>query len=355
MARNIVHVVGTGTVGAPLIGILSSRCKNSGVEEVTFQPDPTEIRNIALLKGLVSHGAKLAIPEEHIDEFASVGCKVDYQAAEAIDRAGVVIDCSVAGTAMKNKLSVYSQHIGKEKLFIAQSRDPGFGKDYAFGINDESLDRERDQFIRIVSCNAHNISSIVKTLAIENHHSNLEWGRFVCIRRASDISEEKNFIPSPMVGIHKDEKYGTYQAADATALFKSIGFDLDLFSSAMRVNSQYLHIIHFDLKLTTNTTIQNVINRLQANPLIALTNKSLSSQVFSFARDLGYLGRILNQSVVAVPTLYVLNQNEVSGFCFSLQDGNSLLSSIAAAVWYFFPKSYKEKIAELNDLIFAEI
>ena len=95
MARNIVHIVGTGTIGAPLIGILSSRCKNLGIEEVTFQPDPTAIRNIALLKGLVNHGAKLAVPEEYIDEFTSVGCKVDYHADEAIERAGVIIDLSL--------------------------------------------------------------------------------------------------------------------------------------------------------------------------------------------------------------------------------------------------------------------
>jgi len=355
MARNIVHIVGTGTVGAPLIGILASRRKKLGIEEVTFKPEEAEIRNVALLKGLVDLGAKLCISEENTDEFASIGCKIDYPASEAIDRAGVIIDCSAPGLATENKAKIYSRYADSDKLFIAQSRNPEFGKDYAFGINDDALQRDRDKFIRIVSCNAHNISSIIKTIAIENGVSNLEWGRFVCIRRASDISEAEEFIPSPQIGTHQNETYGTYQAADAASLFHSIGFDLDLFSSAMKVNSQYLHTVSFDIKLKSATTLQKVINRFQANPLIALTNKLLASQILAFARDLGYHGRILNQSVIVVPGLNLRKQNELTGFSFSLQDGNSLLSSIAAAVWYFFPRSYKEKLIEMNDLIFGEI
>ncbi|MBN2601884.1 MAG: hypothetical protein JXR87_07820 [Candidatus Marinimicrobia bacterium] len=354
MPRNIIHIIGAGTVGTPLIGILSSRRKSLGIDEISFQPDLSEIRNIAMIRGLVSHGAKLCVPIEFADEFASAGCKIDYSADEAIQRAGVIIDCSKPGQAAKNKSLIYYKY-ERDKLFIAQSREPGFGKDYAYGINDSALVHGEDNYLRIVSCNAHNIASIVKTVGIHENHSNLESGRFVCIRRANDISEIDGFIPSPKIGVHQDELYGTYQALDAALLFKSIGLELDLFSSALKVNSQYLHIIHFDIRLKTETTLQAIINSFQANPLIALTNKALSSQVAAFSRDMGYLGRVLNQSVVSVPSLNLKNGKELTGFCYSLQDGNSILSSVAATIWFFFPRSYKEKLLELNDLIFDEI
>ena len=36
MERKIVHIVGTGTIGEPLIGILCEQKSNLGIDEVTF-------------------------------------------------------------------------------------------------------------------------------------------------------------------------------------------------------------------------------------------------------------------------------------------------------------------------------
>jgi len=356
MARKIVHIIGTGTVGAPLIGVLLGRREQLGIEEVSFQPDLKALENKAFLNGLVARGAKLCVNEEIADEFISVGCKIDYLSEEAIERAAVIIDCSPGDEPLRNKTATYARWAGSPKFFIAQSRAAGFGLDYAYGINDEALIQGETQFVRIVSCNAHNIASLVKTLAFDENKENfLDWGRFVCIRRASDISEDKQFIPAPQISLHNDENYGTYQAFDAASLFRTVGIGVDLFSSALKVNSQYLHMVHFDIKLKRAITLPKVINKLESNPLIALTNKTQSSLVFAFARDMGFLGRIINQSIVVVPSLNVKGDNEIMGFCFSPQDGNSVLSSIAAAVWYFYPHSYKEKLQNLNDLIFAEV
>ena len=356
MARKIVHIVGTGTVGAPLIGVLLGRFEQLGIEEISFQPNLKDLGNKAFLKGLSARGAKLCVSEKIADEFVSVGCKIDYTAEEAFERAAVIIDCSPDDEPLKNKTEVYSRLTGEPKFFIAQTRAAGFGLDYAYDINDEALQQGQVQFVRIVSCNAHNIAALIKTLAFdENGEHFLDWGRFVCIRRASDISEPKAFIPAPQISLPKDDNFGTYQAHDAASLFRTIGIELDLFSSSMKVNTQYLHTVHFDLKLKRAITLPTVINKLESNPLIALTNKTLSSLIFSFARDMGFLGRIINQSVVSVPSLTVKGDNEIMGFCFSPQDGNSLLSSIAAAVWYFYPHSFREKLQNLNDLVFGEI
>mgnify|MGYP007000095731 CR=1 len=70
---------------------------------------------------------------------------------------------------------------------------------------------------------------------------NLIEGKYVCIRRANDLSQENNVIPSPKVGSHDNEEYGTHHAKDAAALFDTLGINLNMFSSAMKVNSQYMH------------------------------------------------------------------------------------------------------------------
>lgn len=355
MPRKIVHIIGTGTVGVPLISILTERKNELGIEEITFQPDVNALSNKALIKGLAARGAKLTVAESQTDQFTSLGFKVEYIADEAIERAGVVIDCTAEGEALLNKERVYKSYAGTAKCFIAQARETGFGKDYAYGINDDALDHDRDQFIRIVSCNSQNIASIVKALAFPNGENQLEWGRFVCLRRASDISEDKAFIPAPQVSLHQDERYGTYQARDAASLFRTLGYDLDLFSSALKINTQYLHLVHFNLKLRKPVSLSRVITRLESYPLIALTNHPLSNLVFAFARDIGFLGRILNQAVVIVPTLTIKNETEIFGYSFSPQDGNSVFSSIAAAIWFYYPNSYREKLQHLNDLVFSEV
>jgi glyceraldehyde-3-phosphate dehydrogenase (NAD(P)) len=201
------------------------------------------------------------------------------------------------------------------------------------------------------------LSALVKTIALaEGDPDNLVDGRFVMIRRANDLSQATDFIPAPEVGSHQSERYGTHHAQDAANLFKTMGMDLNIFSSAMKLNTQYMHIIHFNLKLKEKLDMPEVMRRFEANDLVALTEKKLASQVFSFGRDHGHFGRILNQTVLAVPSLHLIGDgHELTGFCFTPQDGNSLLSSIAAASWFLYPNSYNQKIQALGDFFFKEI
>ena len=54
-------------------------------------------------------------------------------------------------------------------------------------------------------------------------------------------------------------------------------------------------------------------------------------------------------------SLHLRNGNEISGFCFTPQDGNSILSSIAATEWFLYPHSYEDKIQCLSKLFFNNI
>jgi len=88
---------------------------------------------------------------------------------------------------------------------------------------------------------------------------------------------------------------------------------------------------------------------------MALTYKNTANSVFSFGRDHGHYGRILNVTVVVTPTLAVRGGTEVVGYCFTPQDGNSLLSSVAATVWGLYPETYDKIVQCLAPYFFQEV
>jgi glyceraldehyde-3-phosphate dehydrogenase/erythrose-4-phosphate dehydrogenase len=240
--------------------------------------------------------------------------------------------------------------------FIAQGSETGFGKMYARGINDETLVPGEDRFVQVVSCNTHNLAVLIETLTLHDEApDNLLEGRFVCMRRSSDISQEKSFIAAPEVSSHKDAQFGTHHARDAWHLFQTRGFDLNLFSSVIKLNTQYMHSIWFNLRVQRPVTLDDVVEKLSANPYVALTHKIMAGPIFSFGRDHGYFGRLLNQTVVSIPTLTVRDGHEITGFCFTPQDGNSLLSSVAAAAWLLDPHTYEERLDTLRPYLFKEV
>ena len=355
MKRKIVHVIGTGTIGEPLIGLLTDYKLKLGIDEVTFHKNSPLMGDRSKVFDLQRRGARLAVNADRIQDFKDLGMDPDFETEDAIKRSSVVIDCTPKGVGHKNKEQYYQKFANDVKGFLAQGSEDGFGKKYARGINDEVI-TEDDQFIQIVSCNTHNLSCITNTLALNGNESdNLVEGKFVCIRRANDISQPGGFIPSPQVGIHHSEKYGSHHAEDAAGLFKTKNLDLNLFSSAMKTDSQYMHIVWFNLKVKEPTTLQQVKDKLEANSLVAMTQKDMTSTVFSFGRDHGHYGRILNETVVVEQTLNVRNEHEITGFCFTPQDGNSILSSITAAERFLYPHSFDDKIQCLAELCYNYI
>jgi len=351
---NIVHVVGTGTIGEPLIGLLCDAKEDLEIDEITFYKHSPILTDRPKVKGLMNRGANLAVGEEKIKDFQDLGIEPMYDAEEAIKRASVVVDCTPKGTGLMNKEKYYNKYKNKINGFLAQGSEFGFGKMYAVGINDDAIN-SKDKFIHIVSCNTHNVAVIINTLAIENKKNHLKEGRFLCIRRANDISQVKSYIPSPEVGSHKDEKMGTHHAVDVYHLYKTLGIDLNVFSSALKLNTQYMHCIWYNVKLDKKITKDEAIQKFIDNPRVAVTHKTSSNLVFSFGRDHGHYGRILDQTVTVLPTIHVINDNEVFGFCFTPQDGNSILSSISATARFLHPDSYEDKLKFLGAFLLQEV
>lgn len=355
MSKKIVHIIGTGTIGEPLTGLLCSMKSKLGIDEITFHKRTPLLEDRSKVKALLADGASLAVDDDAREGFIKLGIEPKYESIEAINQASVIIDCTPVGN--ENKEKIYKSYKGKGKLFIAQGSEYGFGKMYARGINDSVLDHKKDDFLQVVSCNTHNMAAIIHTIGLANGRKldNLIDGRFLCIRRANDISQDGSFIPSPQVGKHDDAEFGTHHARDAYYLFKTLDLNLNLFSSSMKINSQYMHAIWFNLRLKEPTTKEIILSLIEENPRVAITYKKSANAVFSFGRDHGHFGRILSHMVIAVKTIHIKDGVEVTGFCYTPQDGNSLFSSLAAATWFMYPDSYENRIKCVKQFLFKEV
>lgn len=354
--KRVVHVIGTGTVGEPLIGLLATQREKLGFDEVTFHKRTPLLSDRSKVTNLLRKGAILCVDEDARRGFQEIGIEPTFETHEALERASVVIDCTPSGVGQKNKVQFYEKYASNTAGFIAQGSEFGFGKMYARGINDGALIEGKEKFIQVVSCNTHNLAVLINRIAlVDGGQDNLTEAQFLCIRRANDLSQDSGFIPSPQVGTHKDNQFGTHHARDAHHLFKTLGYRLNLFSSALKLNTQYMHTIWFSIRVRRPTTLDQVRSSLEKDPLVALTFKTSANTVFSFGRDYGHYGRILNQTVISLPTLHVRDRHDVLGFCFTPQDGNSVLSSVAAATWFLYPDSYEERISCLKEFVFKEV
>jgi glyceraldehyde-3-phosphate dehydrogenase type II len=347
--HNVVHIIGTGTIGEPLIGLFLDKRKELGIDEVTFHKRTPLYTDRSKVVNLIRRGANLATDADRKGAFAEMGMEATYEAEEAIRRASVVIDCTPKGVGHKNKAQYYEKHSEHVMGFIAQGSETGFGVPYARGINDSVMDAA-EQFVQVVSCNTHNLANGRKK------GKNLARGNFVCIRRANDISQDDSYLPSPQAGEHKNARYGTHHAEDVHRLYGTIGEDLDVFSTALKVPTQYMHTVVFNFRLKDPTDRDTILANMAENPYVALSHKMTANSVFSFGRDHGYYGRILNQAVLPTRSLHVsADGKEVWGHCFTPQDGNSLLSSVAATLRFLDAESVEEKLRVFEPYLFKEV
>lgn len=353
MSKRIVHIIGTGTIGEPLIGLFSAFKNQWDIDEITFHKRTPLSDERAKVQSMVRRGASLVVDADKVEAFEKLGHEVSHTADEAIARAAVVIDCTPVGNELKPR---YLEVEGP-KVYMAQGSEFGFGQQYARGINDAALKLD-ERFVQIVSCNTHNICVMLKTLGEQaDGKIGVDAARFLCLRRATDISQGDGFISAPEVGKHDDPRFGTHHARDAWHVFKTLDQDLNLFSSAVKLPTQYMHVLQFQLELSEPSTKEALVARLAENPRVALTEKRSSALVFSFGRDHGFYGRILNETVIPPACLHVSEDGRsVTGFCFTPQDGNSLLSSMACALWYLDEADPRQRLQEtLHPYMFSEI
>ncbi len=124
MSRKIDHVVGTGTIGEPLIGLLCDFKDQLGIDEVTFHKNTPLTTDRSKVQNLIKkRGARLTTNEEKFDGFNDIGLSPDFNTEEAISRASVVIDCTPKGFGHMNKNKYYEKYEKNTLGFVAQGSE----------------------------------------------------------------------------------------------------------------------------------------------------------------------------------------------------------------------------------------
>src|SRR5687767_16019888 len=106
---NTVHVVGTGTIGEPIVGLLAKYRSELGLDEVTFYKHSPRKEDRPMVNALRAAGAKLAVADEKRAEFEKIGLAPDLSATDALARAQVVIDCTPEDSGLENKEKTYAK------------------------------------------------------------------------------------------------------------------------------------------------------------------------------------------------------------------------------------------------------
>lgn len=348
-----IFIIGLGTIGEPLARLFLKVQEHLGIEEIIIHKNRPELRCRGMLARFNHFGARLAVYKERWNEFndllkpAKFG--PTYTLEGALEMADVIIDCTKDGVGRQLKERYY-RHIDTKKIlgFIAQGSEKGFGKPYAYGINDAALIPGEDRFIQVVSCNTHQILCILKTLAFDHGgEKNLISGRFNLGRRASDISQTESTVGIE-IGSPVHPQFGSHQGEDAARVLSTVGIEnIGIHTTADKLNNPFMHVVGFDIILREPLTGHEAERRFRANPLTAVTYLQTNNEVFGEGRDWGHFGRILNQTVICLPSLEVLaDGREVIGRCFTPQDGNALLSSVAATLWFLDSATYRQKMVE---------
>ncbi len=348
MSKNVL-VIGTGTIGEPLIGLLADHKDSLGLDNVIFFKRTPLSDERGKVESLIRKGAKLVSTSNALSEFHQLGFDEALDVEQAYADSDVIIDCTPSGNENWDK--VYSS-LDQSKRFMAQGSEHGFGPFFAWGINNEVLSGDSNRYL-IASCNTHNIASIVKSFALDEQRELVE-GKFVCLRRANDVSQNESFSPSPTITKHSNQEFGTHHARDVHELFAQDGRDLNLFSSAIKLPTQYMHTLWFSLVFKDGIKYKDIMKNLNNSEFLMATEKMSSNKVFSFGRDHGYHGRILSHGVVAEQSLHV-KDNILTGYCFTPQDGNALLSSVAGTVQHYYKNDWQKKMEVFNRYIFKNI
>src|SRR5436305_15300078 len=82
-SKNIVHVVGTGTIGEPLIGLFAQFKEKWNIDEVTFHKRTPAPEGRAMVNSLIHRGARLVADEGARDDFARLGHRVSFTTEDA--------------------------------------------------------------------------------------------------------------------------------------------------------------------------------------------------------------------------------------------------------------------------------
>ena len=116
MSKNVL-VIGTGTIGEPLIGLLAEHKNSLGLDNVIFFKRTPSSDERGKVEALLSKGPEIVSTSYALSEFTKLGFTNVYDVEKAYEEADVIIDCTPSGN--DNWDRVYSS-LNQDKRFMAQ-------------------------------------------------------------------------------------------------------------------------------------------------------------------------------------------------------------------------------------------
>ena len=323
MKERIIYIRGLGVIGWPLAGLLLSLKNLLPDLKITIEPYKISTENIYHIEHLSRLGAILVETEENrVSRWTQFPLVVsEFQIRKSCE---IVLDCSPSGVAEKRITEYTKENYPNCKAFIAQGSEHKFGKQLLFPDNTSIIENTQDRYFHISTCNTHTLSAILRIFnSIPVKISNVD---FVIIRRDADMAKNDPHVTGPLFqfpeGIH-----GTHHARLLNELYATVNRSYAVTSSAMTVNSPYMHITRFRLELENEISREEILKSINNDPLLSLTSQISSNIIFSSGRERGEFGRIYSHAVFVAPSLEV-NGNIVRGIAATPGDSNVLISTI---------------------------
>ena len=97
-----VLVVGTGTIGEPLIGLLAQHKEALGIDNVYFFKRTPLSDEKGKVEALIRKGSKLVSTSDALDEFKNLGFEPE-NVENSYEDCQVIIDCTPSGKSFKVK------------------------------------------------------------------------------------------------------------------------------------------------------------------------------------------------------------------------------------------------------------
>src|SRR2546425_4343618 len=117
-SKKVVHIIVTGTIGEPLIGLFSDKKDLLGFDEVTFHKRTPLLTDRSKVVNLLRRGARLACEASARRGFREIGIEPACEHHQALRQATVVLDCTPSGVGLHNKKEIYQEYSHKTLGFI---------------------------------------------------------------------------------------------------------------------------------------------------------------------------------------------------------------------------------------------
>jgi glyceraldehyde-3-phosphate dehydrogenase (NAD(P)) len=160
-----VLVNGIGNIGKTILGVICDYKELFGIDDI-YALKNTAVNDWNREDLLILKDKGVVICSKENPEFKPLD--------DIIDTIHYIFDCNANGIGIKNKN--WYESLPNLKGCSAQGSEKGFGIPFMSSANNEVI--ENEQFVQIVSCNTHAISSLITT-AVADDLSELIEGDFV--------------------------------------------------------------------------------------------------------------------------------------------------------------------------------